>query len=139
MRWTGAGEQISMIILSLILEATSINTGMGAFVKVALSTKPSIGEVYPKKNILPLYLLVKFGEWSLTHRFTEYLLGMVESDESDQDETDGFLAELLGLAPLTSADTARILAVSPFNIHRYRRNAPVVNSLVHSLQKPSAL
>ena len=81
---------------------------------------------------------MKFGEWSLTHRFTEYLLGMVESDESDQDETDGFLAELLGLAPLTSADTARILAVSPFNIHRYRTNAQVVNSLVHPLQKPSA-
>ena len=49
--------------------------------------------------------------------------------ESGQDETDVFLAEMLGLAQLTEADTARILAVVPFNIHHYLKNAPVVNYL----------
>ena len=41
----------------------------------------------------------------------------------------GFLVEMFGLAPLTEANTARILAASPFNIHSFLRNAPVVNSL----------
>ena len=56
------------------------------------------------------------------------LLAMVKSvesdqDETDEDETDGFLAELLVLAPHTEGDTAHILTVGSVSIHRYLRNA----------------
>ena len=64
---------------------------------------------------------------------------MVESDSSDEDEIDGILAELRGLAPLTEADTAPIIAVVPFNIHRYPRNAPVVNFLDVRVSRPTRL
>ena len=53
----------------------------------------------------------------------------MKPDESDQDETDEFLAELLGTAKITEADVARLLTVSSFNIHRYIRNAPIVKYL----------
>ena len=36
---------------------------------------------------------------------------MVKLEESDKDRTDVFLKEVLGLAPLTQADTARLLEV----------------------------
>lgn len=109
-------------------------TRMGAFVKSPSQRNHLIATLLRKKNLRHLYGLVRFGKWTLTHRFTQDLLAMMKSDESDQEKTDqddndSFLAELLGLAPLTEADTARILAVSPFNIHRYLRNAPIVNSL----------
>ena len=49
------------------------------------------------------------------HRFIQELLVMTKSNESDLEETNVFLAEMLRLTALTEANTARILAISPFN------------------------
>ena len=73
------------------------------------------------------YNMVKWGKWSLTPAHTEKLLKFLESDEV----SEAFIPHLVKLAPLTEADTALILAVSPFNTREYLSTAPVVTNITH--------
>ena len=57
--------------------------GYGSIHRIAILKKPSDGYVDPNKTNLPhLYVLMRWGKWTLTHRFTENLL--MKSDESVQ-------------------------------------------------------
>ena len=69
--------------------------------------------------------MVKWCKWSLTPAHTEKLLKFLESVEV----SEAFISHLIELAPLTEADTAPILAVSPFNTREYLSTASVVTSI----------
>ena len=73
------------------------------------------------------YNMVKWGKWSLTPAHTEKLLTFLEPGGVPE----AIISHLVELAPLTEADTAFILAVSPFNTREYLSTAPVVTNIAH--------
>ena len=71
------------------------------------------------------YNLVKWGKWSLTPDHIGKLLKFLTHDKVPK----ASLYHLVEVAPLTEADTALILAVSPFNTRK--STAPVVTNITH--------